>query len=89
MTRWRANPDALAATLAEGAVLLNLRTNRYHSLNATGTRIWALLLEGRAEDEIVRTLSAEYDVSEQVARDETRALIASLNDAGLLVEDAG
>jgi hypothetical protein len=89
VTRWRANPDALAATLAEGAVLLNLRTNRYHSLNATGTRIWALLLEGRAEDEIVRTLSAEYAVAEPVARDETRALIAALNDAGLLVEDAG
>ena len=88
MTRWRATPDALAATLAEGAVLLNLRTNRYHSLNATGTRIWALLLEGRAEDEIVRTLSAEYTVEESLARAETRALIAALDDAGLLVEDA-
>ena len=88
MSRWRASPDALAATLAEGAVLLNLRTNRYHSLNATGTRIWALLLEGRAEDEIVQTLSAEYSVEVPVARDETRALIAALNDAGLLAEDA-
>ena len=88
MTRWRATPDALAATLAEGAVLLNLRTNRYHSLNATGTRIWALLLEGRAEDEIVRTLSTEYTVEESLARAETRALIAALDDAGLLVEDA-
>ncbi len=88
MTRWRATPDALAATLAEGAVLLNLRTNRYHSLNATGTRIWALLLEGRGEDEIVQTLAAEYTVAEPVAREETRALIAALNDAGLLVADA-
>jgi hypothetical protein len=88
LTRYRAGADALAATLAEGAVLLNLRTNRYHSLNATGTRIWALLLEGRAEEEIVQTLVTEYTVADPVARDETRALIASLNEAGLLAEDA-
>jgi hypothetical protein len=88
VTRYRAGADALAATLAEGAVLLNLRTNRYHSLNASGTRIWELLIEGRTEDEIVQTLAGEYDVNDGIARDETRTLIAALDAAGLIVQDA-
>lgn len=89
MTRYRAAPDALAATLSDGAVLLNLRTKRYYSLNETGTRIWQLLLEGRTEDEIVHTLTAEYEVEAAVARDETRAVIASLRDSALIEHDPG
>jgi len=85
--RYRAAPDALAATLSDGAVLLNLRTKRYFSLNETGTRIWQLLLEGRTEEEIVHALTAEYDVPDTVARDEMRTVIASLRDCALIEHD--
>lgn len=86
MSRFRAGQDALAATLPDGAVLLNLRTNRYHSLNATGTRVWQLLLEGKCEDEIVHAMTSEYDVAEVVARDETRAVIMALKAQELISE---
>lgn len=85
--RYRASADALAATLTDGAVLLNLRTKRYHSLNETGTRIWQLLLERRTEEEIVLAMTNEYDVEEPVARDETRAVIASLCEHDLIVAE--
>jgi hypothetical protein len=87
VTRYRAAPDALAATLSDGAVLLNLRTKRYYSLNETGTRIWQLLLEGRAEEEIVRTLTTEYDVDDTIARREMHAVIESLRDSALIEHD--
>ena len=48
-------------------MLLNLRTNRYHSLNETGARVWQLLVEGQGDGDIARTLTMEYDVTEQVA----------------------
>ncbi|HVP71323.1 MAG TPA: PqqD family protein [Gemmatimonadaceae bacterium] len=87
MTRYRAAPDALAATLSDGAVLLNLRTKRYYSLNETGTRIWQLLLEGRTEEEIVQTLTAEYDVEATIANQEMQSVIASLRDCALIEHD--
>ena len=86
MSRFRAGQDALAATLPDGAVLLNLRTNRYHSLNETGTRVWQLLIEGKSEDEIVETMTSEYHVAEPVAREETRAVIMALKAQELIVE---
>lgn len=87
MTRFRAAGDALAATLSDGAVLLNLRTKRYFSLNETGTRVWELLLEGRTEEEIVRTMTQEFDVAEGAARRETAEVIAALRDNQLIVAD--
>jgi hypothetical protein len=87
VTRYRAAPDALAATLSDGAVLLNLRTKRYYSLNETGTRIWQLLLEGRTEEEIVQTLTAEYEVEAAIANQEMQAVIASLRDGALIEHD--
>jgi len=83
--RYKPDCDALAATLADGAVLLNLRTNRYHSLNETGARVWQLLVEARSEDEIVAALVTEYDVSEKIARQETISIIAALQAAQLIV----
>jgi len=85
MTRYKPDKDALAATLADGAVLLNLRTNRYHSLNDTGARVWQLLVDGHSEGEIAGALTAEYDVSEETARKETGSIIAALQAAQLIV----
>jgi len=87
VTRFRAAGDALAATLSDGAVLLNLRTKRYFSLNETGTRVWELLVAGRTEEEIVRAMTQEYDVVEGEARRETAQVIAALRDNELIVAD--
>lgn len=62
MTRYRIVPDALSASLSDGAVLLQLYTKRYFSLNDTGSRIWSLLEQHASQDEIVETLVREYDV---------------------------
>ncbi|HUO50997.1 MAG TPA: PqqD family protein [Gemmatimonadaceae bacterium] len=85
--RYRAAADALAATLTDGAVLLNLRTKRYYSLNETGTRIWELLLEGRTEEEIIGAMCGEFDVGEDVARREIAMVIAALRAQDLIVPD--
>lgn len=67
MTRYRIVPDALSASLTDGAVLLNLYTKRYFSLNDTGSRIWSLLEQQASDDEIVETLVREYDVEKPEA----------------------
>jgi hypothetical protein len=66
--------------------LLNLRTNRYHSLNETGSRIWELLIDGKSEDEIVEAMTAEFEVGASVARQETHAVIMALKAQELISE---
>lgn len=83
--RYRAIAEALVATLADGAVLLNLQTKRYFSLNETGTRIWEMVQQTADEETIVATLLGEYDVEEAMARSEVRRILDELIDAQLIV----
>jgi hypothetical protein len=83
--RYRAIAEALVATLSDGAVLLNLQTKRYFSLNETGTRIWELVQQTADEEMIVATLLREYEVDETMARTEVRRILDELIDAQLIV----
>jgi hypothetical protein len=78
MMAYRVSRDTLSAILSDGAVLLSLATKRYFSLNGTGTRVWTLLEQGFALEEIVARLTREYDVDELEARRATEALVADL-----------
>jgi len=85
MMRYRAITEALVATLSDGAVLLNLQTKRYFSLNETGTRIWEMVQQTADEEAIVATLLSEYDVNESMARSEVRRILDELIEAQLIV----
>lgn len=78
MTRYRTVPDALSASLSDGAVLLHLYTKRYFSLNETGARIWSLLEQQATEDEIVDALVREYDVEKPDAARAVNQLLGDL-----------
>jgi hypothetical protein len=83
--RYRAIAEALVATLSDGAVLLNLQTKRYFSLNETGTRIWEMVQQMTDEEAIVAALLSEYDVGEPVVRAEVRRILDELIEAQLIV----
>ena len=83
--RYKAIAEALVATLSDGAVLLNLQTKRYYSLNETGTRIWEMVQQTADEESIVATLLREYEVEEQMARAEVRRILDELIEAQLIV----
>ncbi len=77
-TRYRPTPDALFATLSDGAVVLDIQTKQYFSLNETGARVWALIREGREVADIISTLLTEYDVTRETADDAVTSLVRSL-----------
>ncbi len=77
-TRYRPTPDALFATLSDGAVVLDIQTKKYFSLNETGARVWALIREGRKVEDIVSTLLEEYDVTRETAEEAVTSLVDSL-----------
>lgn len=85
LVRYRAIPEALVATLSDGAVLLNLQTKRYFSLNETGTRIWELVQQSADEESMVATMVREYEVDEATAGAEVRRILDELMEAQLIV----
>ena len=68
----KATPDSdvIVTELDGEAVLLNLDTKLYFSLNATGVRIWKLLAEGltlgQIGDRLFHALLVERDVDSMV-----------------------
>jgi hypothetical protein len=77
-TRYRPTPDALFATLSDGAVVLDIHTKKYFSLNETGARVWALIREGLDTEDIISALLEEYDVTRGAAEEAVTTLVGSL-----------
>ena len=74
----RRNPNVVARTVGESTVLVHLQTNRIYELNATASSIWELVDSGESESEVVRLLSANFAVSDEVAERDFKALLAEL-----------
>jgi hypothetical protein len=77
-TRYRPTSDALFATLSDGAVVLDIQTKKYFSLNETGARVWALIREGTDSAGIISILLDEYDDTPAAAEAAVTSLVKSL-----------
>ena len=64
--------------------LLDVRSERYYTLNEVGTRIWALLGDGTDVAMIIELLAEEYDAPLDAIEADTRALLAVMRKAGLV-----
>ena len=82
------NPDVVARRLGEETVLVNLRTNRIFQLNRTGAAFWELVEEGCERAEIEERLASRFAVDQAVLSSNLDALVAELDQAGLLQGDA-
>ena len=66
------------------AVLLNLNSGIYFGLDAVGTRMWQLIVEHEQLAPVVQSVVAEYDVSESQSAADLLALVAKLQEQGLV-----
>ena len=70
--------------MGDEVAILNSETGTYFGLDPIGSRIWCLMAEGVAIDEVVSTLLSEYQVDEQRVRDDLRELIEQLSARSLV-----
>ena len=82
--RYEISPDAIAQEVAGETVIMDLRSETYFGLNATGTRIWQLLAQGEGSAVIISTLAAEYGQPEETIAADFLALIDALLADGLI-----
>jgi len=60
------------------AVLLNLSTKRYYTLNETGFRIWELADNGLTLDEICGKLQEKFDITPEKVKESVLNIIGEL-----------
>jgi hypothetical protein len=85
----RIRKDVVFRDLEGELVLLNLATGVYFGLDPIGTRIWALIDDGRTADEIVGVITAEYEVDEDACRADLARFLVALRDNDLVDLDDG
>lgn len=77
-------PGVVYREVGGEAVLLDLDSQRYFSLDPVGTRMWALLAEHGSTDEARRRLLAEYEVDEATLARDLDLLVDRLAAEGLV-----
>jgi len=65
-------------------VLVDLDTKKYFQLNPTATVVWRGLEGGKTLDEIVRDMTAEFDVSPEHAARSVQRLLSNLQEFKLV-----
>jgi hypothetical protein len=77
-------PQVLSVVQEEDTALLDLRSERYFTLNEVGTRIWELLGEGTEVAVIVELLAEEYEAPIEVIEADTYDVLEALLKARLV-----
>lgn len=87
-TRLQIADDVLFQTVADEAILLNMADNHYYGLDDVATRMWQLLMELGDGEAVIRAMLAEYDVEETTLRHDFAALVAEMEQRGLITRVA-
>jgi hypothetical protein len=66
------------------SVLLNLESERYFGLDATGSRMWEMVTTSPSIDAAFEKLEQEFDVQPEMLREHLSKLLSELVDNGLL-----
>lgn len=84
--RYRSNSDEVAAKVIDGeAIIINLTTGVYYSLDSVGGRVWSLLEAHYDLDTITSVLEREYEVTMDDCRKDVTRLVSELVDEQLLL----
>lgn len=78
-------PSVLFRRFGEEAVLLDLDSEMYFSLNETGALMWEHLAAGRAPEEICTAMTDEFDVEAEQVEADLVVLVEALESAGLVL----
>jgi len=86
-TRLRPNEEEVAAKVMDGeAILINLSSGIYYSMDKVGGVIWELIEKRCSLEEIREAISGRYNVSPQQAQEDVERLTNELLQEKLVLE---
>ena len=77
---------AMARSVDDELVILDVTSGRYYSLNAVGAFVWDLLADPIASEAIVDAVIETYEIDRATAQSDVDELLAELSAAGLVSE---
>jgi hypothetical protein len=86
-SKWRKRQQIIDRDLDGEAVLLDLKTGVYYSLNEVGAEVWRLLGGGADESEIAEAIASAYEVTLEEAAGDISELITDLSSEGLIIKE--
>jgi hypothetical protein len=89
MSRWAPNPEVVCTELEDGAVVLNLETRLYYSLNRTGLDIFRLIGSSADEADVTRAVAERFALDDGGARSAVSSFLADLARERIVVPDDG
>ncbi len=76
---YRPKAENIAATMIDGeAIIVNLTTGVYYSMDLLGAEVWGMLETGLSSDQIADRIAAQYEVSTGEARKDLDVLTEKL-----------
>lgn len=85
-----ANEQDVAAKLTDGeAVLINLASGLYYSMDEVGGYIWSMIVHGSSVEQVADAVAARYAVPLERARHDVRMLVRQLLDEKLIALSMG
>jgi hypothetical protein len=67
-------------------VILDMQSSAYLTVNAAGTALAKLLVEGSTPEAMAAALVEQFDIDESTAREDTASFVAQLVERGLLLD---
>jgi hypothetical protein len=81
----KCSPDVFYSEVAQEAVLLNVQTGSYHSLDEIGSTIWRALATPQSVGEICAKMVEEYPANPDEVRADTLEFVGQLAERNLLI----
>jgi hypothetical protein len=79
------NLDRAAGDVIDGeAIIINLETGVYYSMQGIGGELWAMLGERRSFGAMLETIVASYEVTSDEARRDVETVLGQLLEEGLI-----
>jgi hypothetical protein len=72
------NQELIASEVDGEILMVSLEDGKYYNLNYTGSRIWKLLQQPCKVSELIHMLQEEYEVAEEVCRQDVLQLLAEM-----------
>ncbi|MFN3231288.1 MAG: PqqD family protein [Alphaproteobacteria bacterium] len=78
-------PDVTSKVMDGEAIIIDLSTGIYYSIDDVGALIWKGIEDGRSQNDILQLMVNAFDVAEETASADLARLLGELEAAGLTV----
>ena len=77
------HPDMLSAEIGGEAVMMSIEKGAYFGLNPIATRIWDLIEQPCTVADLIKTISEEYEVTNEQCTADVQEFVADMIKRGL------